>query len=66
MSRPVRRARSTDCTINSWQAAKKFAIGIPQPNIDRAVAETDFFQLGVTLLPVRRGAEFSRQEFGLL
>jgi hypothetical protein len=45
---------------------KKFAIGIPQPNIDRAVAETDFFQLGVTLLPVRRGAEFSRQEFGHL
>jgi hypothetical protein len=39
MSRPIRRARSNDCTIGSWQAVKK------HPNIDRAVAETDFFQL---------------------
>jgi hypothetical protein len=29
MSRPIRRARSTDCTISSWQAVKKLAIGIP-------------------------------------
>ena len=41
----MRRARSTDCTISSWQAVNKFAIGIPPPNIDRAVAETEFFQL---------------------
>src|ERR1700757_2741178 len=40
MSRPMRRARSTDCTISSCQAAKKFAIDILHPNIDRAVAET--------------------------
>src|SRR3981081_453620 len=45
MSRPVRRARSTDCTINSWQAVNRLAIGIPHPNIDRAVSETDFFRL---------------------
>jgi hypothetical protein len=45
MSRPIRHARSIDCTISSWQAVNKFAIGIPHPNIDRAVAETEFFQL---------------------
>jgi hypothetical protein len=45
MSRPIRRAISTDCTISSWQAVKKLAIDILHPHIDRAVAETDFFQL---------------------
>jgi hypothetical protein len=45
MSRLIRREKSTDCTINSYQAVKKFAIGIPHRKIDRAVAETDFFQL---------------------
>jgi hypothetical protein len=45
MSRPMRRARSTDCTISSRQAAEKFAIDILHPHVDRAVPETDFFQL---------------------
>jgi hypothetical protein len=37
MSHPIRRARSIDCTISSWQAVKRLVIGIPHPNIDRAV-----------------------------
>jgi len=37
MSRPIRRARSTDCTINSWQTAKKLTIDILHPHIDRGV-----------------------------
>lgn len=41
MSRPVRQTRSIDCTISSWQAANKFAIGIPHPNSDCTVAETE-------------------------
>src|SRR5258706_15596652 len=39
-------AREIDhCTINSWRAVNGFAIGIPHPYIDRAVAESDFFRL---------------------
>ena len=30
MSRPIRRARSTDCTISCYWAAKEFAIGGPE------------------------------------
>jgi hypothetical protein len=29
----MRRAKSTDCTISSWQAVKKSAVGVPHPNI---------------------------------
>src|SRR5258705_4913181 len=50
MSRPIRRARSIDCTISSCQAAKKFAIGIAHPNVDRAVAEAERFRLVFGLL----------------
>jgi hypothetical protein len=44
---------------------KKLAIDILHPHIDRAVAETDFFELA-RLFPVRRGADSNRQEFGNL
>jgi len=51
MSRLLRRARSTDYTISYWQAVKKFGIGIPHPNVDRAVVGTDFFQLARGCFP---------------
>ena len=39
-------AREIDRLYDQLLASmKKFAIDIPQPNIDRAVAETDFFRL---------------------
>jgi hypothetical protein len=41
----MRRARSTDRTISSWQAAEKLAIDILHPHIDRTVPETDLFKL---------------------
>jgi hypothetical protein len=44
MSRPIRRARSIDYTVSSLASGEK-AIGIPHPNIYRAVAEADFLQL---------------------
>src|SRR6476646_340715 len=50
MSRPIRRARSIDCTISCCQAVKKFAIRIAHPNIDRAVAEAERFRLAPGLL----------------
>src|SRR5712664_1148246 len=63
MSRPIRRARSTDCTISYWQAVKKFRIGIPRPNIDRVVAKNRFRPRRMYLF-VATLAGLSREEFG--
>jgi len=38
MSRPIKRATSTDCTTSYWLTVRKFGIGIPLSGIDRGVA----------------------------
>jgi hypothetical protein len=65
MSRPIRRARSTGCTISFWRAAKTVGIGIPRPNIDRVVAKNRFSPRRLSLF-IATVAGLSREEFGHL
>jgi hypothetical protein len=62
MSRPIRHARSTGCTISYWLAVKQF---IPHRNIDRVIAESRFRpgRVGPFIATLAR---LSREEIGQL
>jgi hypothetical protein len=51
MSRPIKRARSTDCTISFCQAAKSFSGNIPHSYVDGSRKETRRIRAQAALLP---------------
>ena len=51
MSRPIKRARSTDCTISFCQAAKSFSGNIPHSYVDGSRKEIRRIRAQAALLP---------------